>query len=191
MLSGRVKGEHGSSGRGHRFLSNLGELRFKMWLDANAEAVLREIGVRDGMRVLDYGCGSGRYTILSGKLVGVKGTVYALDINEKALHSLEKAVQSKGFKNITLIYYDEGSKIPINDGSLDLVLLIDVIQEVNDWRRLFEDLLRLLKQEGVLAVFPMHVDAESVVNAVVASGSRYEGKTVRERFLLFTRSRDM
>lgn len=190
MLSGLFKEEHKGSGKGLGFLGDIGEFRFKMWLDSNVEAALREIGVQEGMRILDYGCGSGKYSIPACKLVGVKGMIYALDVDEKAMQSIKRATQSQGLTNITPSYYVEGSGIPIDDGSLDLVLLIDVIQEVRDWKRLFGDLLRVLKQEGALAVFPMHVDADRVADAAVASGFRYDGRAIREHFLLFTKTRD-
>jgi ubiquinone/menaquinone biosynthesis C-methylase UbiE len=179
--------ERRGSGRGLGFLSNIREFRFKLWLDANAEEALKEIGVREGIRVLDYGCGSGKYTVPAGKLVGTNGIVYALDVDRKALQSLQRTAESNGLKNITPICVVEDSKILIDDGSLDLVLLIDVLQEVPDWGRLFGDVLRLLKYGGVLAVFPMHVDANKVIDMAAVSGFRFKNKTVQGQFLLFTK----
>jgi len=41
--------------------------------------VLRAVGVRGGLTVLDFGCGSGNYSIPAAKIVGEKGKVYTLD----------------------------------------------------------------------------------------------------------------
>jgi len=62
------------------FAKHLGEFRFKSWLDKNAYEFLAEVSVNKGQSVLDFGCGSGTYTIPAAKLVGESGRVYALDI---------------------------------------------------------------------------------------------------------------
>ena len=84
-------------------MRRLGEVRFKRWLDKNAYEVLAEVGVRAGMAVLDFGCGSGTYTIPAAKLVGEGGRVYALDINKRALDRMEKKARKEGLKNIVRI----------------------------------------------------------------------------------------
>ena len=68
------------------------EMEFREWLVDNASTVLREIGLREGQTILDYGCGPGTFTISSAEIVGEKGVVHALDIRSQALkHILEKA----------------------------------------------------------------------------------------------------
>jgi hypothetical protein len=37
---------------------------------------VRSFGIKEGMTVVDYGCGPGRYTMRFSKLVGDKGKVY-------------------------------------------------------------------------------------------------------------------
>ncbi|HIH89205.1 TPA: class I SAM-dependent methyltransferase [Candidatus Bathyarchaeota archaeon] len=188
MTISQLDEDHAGTGRGLGFLMNLGEFRFKLWLDSNTKRVLSEIGVCEGMQVLDYGCGSGRYTVPAAKLTGVNGTVYAQDIDKSALQRLRKAAESEGLRNITPIYWDGGPEIPLDDCFLDCVLLIDVIQEVPDWGRLLEDALRVLKHGGILVIYPMHVDVAEVVEAASLSGFRYRGKAVKKRFLLFTKA---
>ena len=39
--------------------------------------VLKEVGIKTGFRVLDYGCGPGSYTVALAELVGESGKVYA------------------------------------------------------------------------------------------------------------------
>ena len=68
-----------------------GQFGFKMWLDRNASQMLSESGVRKGLVVLDFGCGSGTYTIPAAELVGEKGRIYARDVSRKALDKMKKA----------------------------------------------------------------------------------------------------
>jgi len=44
----------------------------------------KTFGISEGMTVIDYGCGPGRYTTEFAKIVGEKGKVYAVDIHEMA-----------------------------------------------------------------------------------------------------------
>ena len=39
--------------------------------------VLKEVGIKSGFSVLDYGCGPGSYIIATTELIGESGKVYA------------------------------------------------------------------------------------------------------------------
>ena len=52
---------------------------------------LKQAGVSPGMRVLDFGCEPGRYTIPAASLVGPEGIVYAVDVHLLAIRMVEKA----------------------------------------------------------------------------------------------------
>ena len=53
--------------------------------------ILEQIGIRSGWNVLDYGAGSGSYTIPAACLVGPTGIVYAADIHTLAIsQNIEK-----------------------------------------------------------------------------------------------------
>lgn len=52
--------------------------------------ILKQIGISPGSYVLDYGCGSGSYTIPAAQLVGPEGKVYAADIHKLAIREIQK-----------------------------------------------------------------------------------------------------
>jgi 23S rRNA U2552 (ribose-2'-O)-methylase RlmE/FtsJ len=55
------------------------------------ERILREAGIRDGLTVLDFGCGPGGFSQAAAKLVGPEGRVYAVDnhpLNKEPLLSM-------------------------------------------------------------------------------------------------------
>jgi ubiquinone/menaquinone biosynthesis C-methylase UbiE len=176
------------SGRRLGFLKDLGEFRFKLWLDGNAEKALKEIGVGEGEKVLDFGCGSGTYTLPAARLVGGNGHVYALDVAQVALERIRRDSAVKGLDNISTILSEGGSDIPLDDGALDRVMLIDVIQEVQDRVGLLEEAFRVLKPEGVLVVFPMHITPGEVIADASRSGFKLDKRMVKERLLIFTKS---
>jgi len=41
---------------------------------------VRKFGIKEGMTVVDYGCGPGRYAVKFAELVGENGRVYAVEI---------------------------------------------------------------------------------------------------------------
>lgn len=57
--------------------------------------ILKEVEIKSGSHVLDYGCGPGSYIIPLVELVGKDGKIYALDIHPLAI----KKVQSIASKN--------------------------------------------------------------------------------------------
>jgi ubiquinone/menaquinone biosynthesis C-methylase UbiE len=54
-------------------------------LRPTTERLLREIGLRKGMRVLDLGCGAGDVSMLAAELVGPAGVVIGIDRNPEVL----------------------------------------------------------------------------------------------------------
>lgn len=168
-------------------VGKLGEFRFKYWLDSHASEVLAKIGVKTGQMVLDFGCGSGTYTIPTAKLVGREGKVYALDVSRKALEKMEDKAKKKGLTNIVRIdaYSEEG--IPLEDETFDQILLIDVLQEIDDKENLFDEVYRILKPRGVVSIYPMHVAEEEVDRLATSRGLSLKDR-IQGRILIFRKT---
>jgi len=166
-------------------MRRLGEVRFKRWLDKNAYEVLAEVGVGAGMAVLDFGCGSGTYTIPAAKLVGEGGRVYALDISKRALDRMEKKARKEGLKNIVRIDSSGGEEISLEDETVDLVLLIDVLHEIGNREALFDEVYRVLKRGGAVCIYPMHISTEKVERVAGSRGLNLEARKFRGRILIF------
>ena len=169
----------------HKLIFELGEVRFKRWLDENASEVLAEVGVRAGQAVLDFGCGSGTYTIPAAKLVGEGGRVYALDISGRALDRMEEKAKQEGIKNIVRIDASGGEEIRLEDETIDLMLLIDVLHKIDDRDALFDEAYRILKPGGVVSIYPMHVAEEEVERLATSRGLNLENRKFQGRFLIF------
>ena len=61
---------------------------------------LEQTGIGPGWNVLDYGCGTGSYSIPAAQLVGPMGKVYAADIHPLAIKEIQKKAITKGLGNI-------------------------------------------------------------------------------------------
>jgi ubiquinone/menaquinone biosynthesis C-methylase UbiE len=159
-------------------VTHIKELRFKSWLNKNAFKVLAGIGVTAGQVLLDFGCGSGTYTIPAAKLVGEGGRVYAIDINEGAIKRMEKMAEKEGLKNIVRIDASTDKAIPLSDKVVDVILLIDVLQEIDEMEALFAEVHRVLKQCGIMCVYPMHIGEGETIRLAASRGFTLKGKKI-------------
>ena len=98
-----------------------------MNLEAGVFQLLKDVGMKVGQIVLDFGCGSGTYTVPAARIVGDKGKVYALDKDSEVLDKLTQRAQSVGLDNIERMDTHGELEIGLADGSIDVVLLFDVL----------------------------------------------------------------
>lgn len=169
-------------------VKHLGDFRFKRWLDKHALEVLEEVGIGSGQAVLDFGCGAGTYTIPAAKLVGRSGKVYALDVSKKSLDRMEEKSQQEGLSNVVRIDVSAGEKVPLGDDAIDQMMLIDVLQEIDDKESLINEAFRILKTDGVLSVFPMHLDGEKVIKLITDRGFDLKNREFDGHILVFKKS---
>ena len=124
--------------------------------------LIERSGVKKGMQILDLGCGSGAFTPFIARTVGDKGKVYALDIQADMLKQLERKLSKPENKDIENIKIIEGNayELPFEDGSLDLVNMVTVLQEIPDRNRALQEVNRVLKPGGLFAVTELFPDPD-------------------------------
>jgi ubiquinone/menaquinone biosynthesis C-methylase UbiE len=96
-----------------------------------SDEIMKALAFKPGERVADIGSGSGYFTIPVAKAVGPQGIVWALDIAPEMLEYLVFRVKSLKVDNIRLrkVLSDDPQLEP---GSIDTILLIDMIHYVKD-----------------------------------------------------------
>jgi len=146
--------------------SNVLDSRLRMIIQP-PETILKRSGISSGMRLLDVGCGSGPYTIFMARAVGKDGLVYALDIQKDMLAKLEDKLalpQNKDIINVHPILAD-AANLPLEDNSLDLALIVSVTREFPDGHKVFKDIKRVLKPNGLLAVSEILIDMDYITRS--------------------------
>jgi len=138
----------------------------KMELESRVRKILKKIGVSRGQIVLDFGCGSGTYTIPTAKIAGEPWKVYALDKDRQVLDELMQKAKSAGLKNITRMQTSGELRIDLVNESVDKVLLFDVFHssyflQVADRERLLAEIYRIMKPSASLSVWPKHMESEA------------------------------
>ena len=106
--------------------------------------------IQEGQTFLDYGCGTGSFTIPAARIVGTRGKVYALDYFPRQLEIVEEKSKKEGLNNIETMLSD--SKIGLPDECIDVIWMCDVLHEIKERRAVLEELHRVLRKEGTLAI---------------------------------------
>jgi len=130
----------------------------EIWERENGVKFLRKVGLRPGQIVLDFGCRVGHYTIPAAKIVGNSGIVYAIDSEQQALKELRQKAKARNLTNIRTIKTSGQMKLPLESGTVDVVSFYDVLHYLGkrSRKRLYQEAFRLLKQDGLLSVYPKH-----------------------------------
>jgi len=150
------------------------------WLEGMGERFMRKVGIRRGQVVLDFGCGSGNYTIPVARIVGNEGIVYALDKDARSLDKLMKRAESEGLKNIRRIDTSGEVEIKLSDNSVDVVLLYDIFWYFPPWdpklTKLLSEVYRVSKPTALISVLPKHVDPVMLKEKVEENGFKLKNK---------------
>jgi len=112
------------------------------------------MGIKDGERVLDVGCGEGRHSWEACKRNGC--LVYALDIEQenlkKAHYALYLMEQKGEVKSQWLLTRGNITSLPFREASFDKIICSEVLEHILDDHQAISELVRVLKDEGTLAV---------------------------------------
>ena len=129
---------------------------------------LQKVGLQEGQTVLDYGCGIGSYVIPASKIVGASGKVYALDIQPMAADRVKKRAEKNGLSNVQTIVSNIDTDL--QDKSVDVVLLYDVLQMIRNREGLLQEFYRVLKPSGIVSVDCDHMGPEEVQDVFASTG---------------------
>lgn len=148
--------------KGAKETSNL-----NIWLEKNGEKVLRSIGIEKGQDVLDFGCGSGNYTIPAAKIVEETGKVYALDKDEEKLNRLRQKAKSIGLENIEIIKTSGELKIPLGDRTFDVILFYDILHNyyfsLSEIEEILKEAYRISRPNCIISVYPKHMEQKKII----------------------------
>ena len=130
--------------------------------------ILKEVGIKTGFHVLDYGCGPGEYIVPLTKLVGKSGKIYSLDSSHLAIKSVKKKIIKKHLSNVETIHSDCKTGLP--DSSLNIILLYDIFHDLSHPHDVLKELHRVLKSHGILSVTDHHLNENELVTGLSDSG---------------------
>lgn len=92
------------------------------------EKLMDAIGVKPGMVIGEAGAGEGYFTFKLSRRVGETGRVYANDIVERVLKTIENRCEREGITNITTILGKVDDPL-FPEGALDMVFMISAFHD--------------------------------------------------------------
>lgn len=130
-------------------------------MEERPERALDAIGVTAGQVVADVGAGSGYYTVRLARRVAPGGRVYATDIQPQMIALLEKRLVREKVSGVELVLAAEDDpRLP--EGSLDLILMVDVYHELSRPQEMLRKLKRSLKPGGRLVLIEFRKEDPNV-----------------------------
>ena len=122
----------------------------------DSDEIIKELKLNGDETFMDAGCGDGHNAIKILEDYNHKGTVYAVDIYDASIEDMETYKNDNNVENLINIEADITEGIPgVEDGSIDVVLLVNVFHGFKASRKLDEavlELSRIIKDDGKIAI---------------------------------------
>lgn len=117
-------------------------------------SVVSGLPLKPGMRVADFGCGSGHFTIAVAERIGKEGKMSALDVQESPLDSVRARAKASGLENVETIRanLEVLGSTTLADQSQDMVLLVDTLFQSQKKREILAEARRILKTSGYVVI---------------------------------------
>jgi len=144
--------------------------------------------LKEGMTVADIGCGPGFFTTEMARIVGHKGSVTAVDLQEGMLAIVRTKTENTSLRNIVEFHNCEADKIGLSK-TYDFILVFYMLHEVPDQTAFLTEFISFIKPAGkILIVEPkFHVTKNDFDNSQIIM--KKAGFTVLDRpEIFFSRS---
>jgi len=134
--------------------------RIRRWVQ-NPRKLL-EPYVKEGMTVLDIGCGPGFFSREMARLVGPSGRVIAADMQEGMLRKLEEKIRSTELEERIILHKCGENTTGVKE-KVDFVLAFYMVHEVPGPGNFLSEIELLLKPGGQLLIVepPFHVSKKA------------------------------
>lgn len=105
--------------------------------------------IKNGNWIADLGCGWGYYSFLLADMVGSNGKVFAVDLADKCIQSIQKKIAKKGIHNIEAHTASAAHLDFISDQTIDLVFANGLLCSMEQDRQLaVAEMKRILRSTG-------------------------------------------
>lgn len=103
---------------------------------------------------LDLACGAGRYSLALAERLDDAGVIYALDLWEEGIASLDRQEKKTGAASIKAVVADITQRLPLEDGGIDVCFIATALHDISAEKReaVITEVRRVLAPQGTLAL---------------------------------------
>jgi ubiquinone/menaquinone biosynthesis C-methylase UbiE len=164
-----------------RFAGSL-DNSFRRWLQ-NPQKILKPY-IKEGMTVLDLGCGPGVFTLELANLVYESGKVIAADLQDGMLDIVAGKLKGTELEKRVTLHKCQESSIGLTE-NVDFILAFWMVHEVPDHERLFKELKATLKPGGKVYIIEPKMHVTRAAFEKMTSGMIKAGFEITERPRVF------
>jgi len=156
--------------------------RIRRWFQ-NPQKILGPY-VKEGMTVLDIGCGPGFFSVEMAQMVGESGRVIAADLQDGMLDKLKDKIRGTALEQRITLHQCRKNRIGVSD-KVDFVLAFYMLHEIPDQQQFFAEIQTTLKPDGLALIVepPFHVSKKAFEETI--GKARNAGLTPVERPKVF------
>ncbi len=115
---------------------------------------------KEGETVVDLGSGAGIDVFLSANKVGKHGKVIGIDMTDEMLDKARANARQHGYTNVEFRRGDIEQNIPVDSGTVDLVISNCVINLTTNKTDAFNQVFKILKKGGRMVISDLVTDKE-------------------------------
>ena len=120
------------------------------YYDRAIPTMLRLMGVKRGVKVLDAGCGPG---VHSARVAREGCRVYAVDFSQEMLQEAQSRIAAAGLAAAVEFHQEDLTRLKLADASFRYVFSWGVIIHIHDVERALDELARIVQPGGTLALY--------------------------------------
>lgn len=144
--------------------------------EEDTEQLIKNLGLKPGMHIADIGAGSGYHSVRMAKRIG-NGKVFAVDVEQEMIRFMDERFKKGKITNIKTVQSSE-KDIPIEEGTVDVILMVDVYHEFSFPYEMGRSMHTILKPDGRVYLVEFRAEDSSVPIKAVHKMS--ESQAVKE-----------
>ena len=149
----------------------------RRWVQ-NPQKILKPF-IKEGMKVLDVGCGPGFFSVEMAKMLNGTGKVIAADLQNGMLDMIRKKIEGTTLAQSIELHQSDVECIGVAE-KVDFILAFWMVHEVKTQKKFLAELAAILKPNGLMFIIEPKLHVSKKAFTVMLDTLKEHGLTVAE-----------